>query len=318
PAALKALAELDGVTHIYPDPESRKLREKIAEYVNVPIEYVFVGHGSDEIIDLLMRLFLSPGDPVLTSQPTFGMYRFDADVSAANLVDVPRRSDYTLDLPAIEEAVYQTRAKLFFLANPNNPTGTPVTEAEIDFLLSLPIIVVSDEAYCEFTGDAGAATRVPDTPNLITLRTFSKWAGLAGLRVGYGIMPLWIMEHMWKIKQPYNVSVSAQAAALASLEDLPRLLDNVARIITERERLYLALESIDYLKPYPTAANFVLCRVVGGQLDALTLKTHLAKRGILVRYYNKPGLENCLRITVGKPDQTDRLVDVLREIGESL
>jgi histidinol-phosphate aminotransferase len=175
---------------------------------------------------------------------------------------------------------------------------------------------VLDEAYVVFSAAECAARRVPETPNLIVLRTFSKWAGLAGLRVGYGVFPLALMEHLWKIKQPYNLNVAADAAARASLEDLPVLRENVRRIIAERERLQRELAGIPYLEPYPSHSNFVLCRVTG--LDAALLRRRLASEaGILIRYFDKPGLRDHVRISAGKPEHTDVLLAALRKIGEN-
>jgi histidinol-phosphate aminotransferase len=144
------------------------------------------------------------------------------------------------------------------------------------------------------------------------LRTFSKWAGLAGLRVGYGIFPLPIIEHLWKIKQPYNVNVAAKAAAIASLDDVEYLLTNVQKIVTERARLYRELCQIEYLRPYPSHSNFILCRVI--DRDASALKLALAQRGILVRYYTSTGLHDHIRVSVGLPEHTNRLLEELSHI----
>ena len=173
-------------------------------------------------------------------------------------------------------------------------------------LLQLPLIVVLDEAYIEFAGGS-RADWVLEHENLIVLRTFSKWAGLAGLRVGYGIFPHWILSHLLKIKQPYNVNVAGGAAALASLSDVSRLQENVQKIVAERGRLYAALQAFDFLKPYPSEANFILSRVIGR--DAAELKATLAERGILIRYFDTPGLRNHVRISVGTPAQTSVLLE---------
>jgi histidinol-phosphate aminotransferase len=200
-------------------------------------------------------------------------------------------------------------------------------------LLALPIVVVLDEAYVEFAGIERSRLRwVPLRDNLIVLRTFSKWAGLAGLRVGYGAFPSALMPHLWKIKQPYNVSVAASAAAIAALQDLDHLEQCVARITAERERLMRLLVDVPYLRCYPSVANFVLCRVAGRDAhqlklaleqegicrvagrDAHQLKLALEQEGILVRYFEKPGLSNHIRISVGQPGHTDALVAALRRL----
>lgn len=310
PKARAALAGLDSTVPIYPDPESRALRGAIASYTGVDAAHILAGAGADELIDLIMRLFIRPGDAIINCPPTFGMYSFDAALNGARVVSVPRRPDFSLDVAAIERKARTSRAKLLFLCSPNNPDGSLIDAADLDRLLRLPLVIVLDEAYIEFAGVPSAAARVPSTPNLIVLRTFSKWAGLAGLRVGYGIFPLSLMAHLWKIKQPYNINVAADTAARASLEDLNTLMANVQQIIDERARLAEALAAVPYLKPYPSRANFILCRVVG--LDAMMLKRRLAEEaGILIRHFDKPGLRDHVRITVGRPEHTDRLLDAL-------
>ena len=153
---------------------------------------------------------------------------------------------------------------------------------------------------------------VSDREVLVVLRTFSKWPGLAGLRVGYGVFPDWLMPHLWKVKQPYNVSVAGSTAAIVSLENVDQLETRTSIIISERERLFVALEKIPWLEPYPSQANFILCKVTGR--SAAQLKTDLAGQGILIRYFNKPGLLDHIRISVGKPEHTERLNKALSEL----
>ena len=339
PRVLAALADYRGY-HIYPDPQHVLLREAIQDYIGVDKAHIMFGNGSDELIDLVMRLFLGTGDAIINCPPTFGMYSFDAAICGAEVVRVPRRADFSLDVEAIRRqalelapagspdpaasgldvrepqsndlAIQAKRGvKLLFINSPNNPDGSLTSREDLLQLLELPLIVVIDEAYAEFSG-ASVVDLVPEHPNLIVLRTFSKWAGLAGLRIGYGVFPLGIIRHLWKIKQPYNVNVAAQAAALASLGDLDYLQANVQRIVAERERLYIQLGKLDFLHPYPSQSNFVLCRVLGR--NARQLKLSLEKEGILIRHFNKPGLRDCIRISVGKPDQTEVLLQTLREV----
>jgi histidinol-phosphate aminotransferase len=316
PKALRALADLRAAVPIYPDPEARALRAGLADYTGVGAEHILAGAGADELIDLVMRLFVHPGDVVINCPPTFGMYPFDAALNGARVVSAPRRADFSLDVEAVERAAMQDRAKLLFVCSPNNPDGSLLPLDTLERLLKLPAIVVLDEAYIEFAEAESAARRVPGAPNLVVLRTFSKWAGLAGLRVGYGVFPRWMMDHLWKIKQPYNVNVAADAAARASLGDLDLLLGNVARVVAERARLFDALSAIPFLQPYPSRANFVLCRVAGG-VDAAALKRRLAEEaGILIRYFNKPGLRDHVRFSVGEPAHTDRLIAALEAMAE--
>lgn len=311
PRVREALAAMP-YPHIYPDPESRHLRRALADFTRLPLDYLLAGHGADELIDLVMRLFVAPRDAILNCPPTFGMYRFDAAVNGARVLSLPRQADFSLDVAAVIAAVArEPRAKLLFVASPNNPDGGLLPEDDLRRLLDLPLVVVLDEAYVEFAGlEHSRIAWLREYDNLIVLRTFSKWAGLAGLRLGYGAFPLAIIQHLWKIKQPYNVSVAAQVAGLASLADLDYLQANVARIVVERERLLEALRALPYLRPYPSRANFVLCRVVGR--DARALKEALAAHGILIRYYASPGLTDHVRFSVGTPEQTERLMAELR------
>lgn len=308
----RALAELRHA-HIYPDPESRRLRRALADFHRVPMENILAGAGADELIDLLLRLFLVPGDRVLDCPPTFGMYAFDTRVNAGAIVAVPRRPDFSLDLDAVLVAAERTRPKLLFLASPNNPDGGLLPDDALARLLALPLYVVLDEAYIEFAPSGSSRIQLAaQRENLIVLRTFSKWAGLAGLRLGYGVFPTHLMPHLWKIKQPYNVSAAASAAGLAALAHAAGLAATIARIVAERERLAAALAAIPWLQPYPSQANFILCRVIGR--DAAAVKGALAQRGVLIRYFDKPGLRDHIRISVGRPEQTDALLQALKEI----
>ncbi|MBX7237166.1 MAG: histidinol-phosphate transaminase [Caldilineales bacterium] len=301
--------------HIYPDPQQTSLRAALSHYTGVPADTILPGHGADELLDYLCRLFLTPGDAILSCPPTFGMYSFDAKLSGGRVVDVWRREDFSLDVEGIEQAALGSapRPKLLFLTSPNNPDGSLIPHEALRRLLRLPLVVVVDEAYIEFAADGqSVATWVPGAPNLVVLRTFSKWAGLAGLRLGYGIFPLAIIQHLWKFKQPYNVNVAATVAGLTSLDDLPYLRTRIEALKIERDRLIAELGRFPYLRPYPSQANFVLCRVEGR--PAADLHRRLAEQGVLVRYYDKPGLQNCIRVSAGRPQDTERLLGALEVI----
>jgi histidinol-phosphate aminotransferase len=316
PIVREALGKLD-FPHIYPDPESRLLRNSLSSFTDVPEENLLAGSGADELIDLLMRVFLNPGDYILSCPPTFGMYSFDADLNAARCIEIPRNPDFSLDIESIRKAVAEYRPKLLFITSPNNPDGSLISPSVMDDLLSLPTLVVLDEAYIEFAGEnlGASLTRIREVPergNLIVLRTFSKWAGLAGLRVGYGAFPKWLMPTLWKSKQPYNVNVAASVAAQVSLEYKDSLAEIVERIKSERTRLYSTLQYVSYLQPYPSHSNFILCKVIGRY--AAELKSRLAQEhGIFIRYFNKPGLRDHIRISVGRPEDTDALMQALKE-----
>ncbi len=322
PKVREALSNLE-FAHIYPDPESTALRAALARALNLPAENILAGAGADELIDLILRLFLRPGDAVIDCPPTFGMYSFDTAVNAGQLIQIPRREDFSVDVGAFSpllngalrsgEGPGARRPKLLFLASPNNPDGSLLSDADLRRLLALPLVVVLDEAYIEFAGEsASRASWVLEHDNLIVLRTFSKCAGLAGLRVGYGFFPSALMPHLWKIKQPYNVSVAASVAAIASLDDADTMAQAVAKLVAERNRMAEALSELPFLKVYPSHSNFVLCRVIGR--DAKALKHALEREGFLVRYFNKPGLADCIRISAGKPEQTDALLEALRRL----
>jgi histidinol-phosphate aminotransferase len=335
PAVREALARYP-FTHIYPDPEQRELRDALAEYVGVPAEHILPSSGADELIDLICRLTLAPGDAIVDCPPTFGMYSFDAGLTGARVLCAWRRADFSVDVERIgewangrssgsanersgEAALSPSPArplppsptpKLLFLTSPNNPDGSLLDPADLERLLELPLLVILDEAYIEFAGLGHSLARwVLERDNLIVLRTFSKWAGIAGLRLGYGIFPAWLMPTLWQAKQPYNVNVAATVAGLTSLAHRTEIQGTVNALIAERERLYQELAAVPFLRPYPSRANFVLCRVEGR--SAADLKAALAREGILVRYYARPRLENCIRVSAGRPEQTDALLEAL-------
>ncbi|GJQ11693.1 hypothetical protein GpartN1_g3484.t1 [Galdieria partita] len=317
PSVFKALSNASYL-HLYPDPESRFLRKKIAEYVGVPEEQIIAGAGADDLIDMIFRLFICPGvgDSIVIFPPTFGMYKFDADLYEAHVFYAWREDSAIHRLPVdrvkglFEPETLGPFPKIAFVASPNNPDGSVVSDDDLKELLDLPMTVVLDEAYFEFSGKTHVDW-LKDYDNLIILRTFSKWAGLAGLRLGYGIFPESVVNQVWKIKQPYNVNVAAQLAGIATLEEKEWLLQRVEKIKSERERFYQRISLYEsWLSPYPSEANFVLCQVKGGR-NARDIYNKLMKRGILIRYYDTKALSNCIRISIGTPQQMDTLYDAL-------
>ena len=312
PAVRAALSALP-YPHIYPDPESRALRSLLAQHTGVPAAQLVAGAGADELIDLTMRMLLDAGDVLLDCPPTFGMYANCAHIQGARVVAVPRRADFALDMPALHAAVAQHKPKLLCLGSPNNPDGSQLPDADLLQLLQLPLVLLLDEAYIDFAGTGASRITWPlRHANLVVLRTFSKSAGLAGLRAGYGAFPEALVEHIWKIKPPYNLSVAADAAARAALAAMPAVQAHVAAIIAERTRLAALLAQVPFLQPIPSAANFVLCRVTGR--PAQQLQAQLAQQRILVRYFDKPALRDCVRISVGQPAHTDRLLHALHAL----
>jgi histidinol-phosphate aminotransferase len=300
--------------HLYPDPGTINLCNKLADFTGAPADQIMVGNGADELILMIVRLFLEPGDTLINLPPTFDMYDLHAKLSMANVLEIPRKEDYSIDYPALREAAMKPECKLVFLTTPNNPDGTLMPKADIEALLDLPIMIVVDEAYLEFSsanfGRENSVIPLVDTvENLIVIRTFSKWAGLAGLRVGYGVFPKWLMPHLWKLKQPYNVNCAAQAAAAACLDDLTYYQPVIQKIIAERERMFKALSAMPGIEVLPSSTNFLFCKLLG--LTSKEICDSLKKEGILLRGYNKPSCPNALRITVMRPEQNDRILAAL-------
>jgi len=306
PRVRRALAKY-AFYHIYPDPLHREIMGPLEKYVGVGQEHIVAGSGSDELIDLILRVFLEPKDKVINCVPTFGMYPFSTAVCGGRTVTVPRNTKYEVDVDGVKAAI-DSRTKVIFIASPNNPTGNATPQKDILKLVETGIVVVLDEAYYEFCGQT-VASLVPKYPNLIVLRSFSKWAGLGGLRAGYGIFPSNIAELIRRIKIPYNVNIAAMIAVRESLDDKAYLQGKVKAIIAERKRLSAKLKKQGLLSPLLSQANFILCPVVKG--DARKIKEWLDKRGIFVRYFDKPLLNNMLRVSVGKPEHTDALIEAL-------
>ena len=297
--------------NIYPDDEQTKLRKLLEGYSGVDAKHIVAGSGSNQLIDLVLRLLLNKGDEVINCVPTFGIYRFSTDLCGGTLIEIPRVEKFAIDISAVKAAINE-KTKIIFLANPNNPTGTITPQQDIIELLDTGLPVLVDEAYYEFCGET-VAPLISRYNNLMVLRTFSKWVGLAGLRIGYGFFPPVIADYLLRIKIPYNVNVAALVAVQESLKDIDYIMDKVKAIIAERERLFSELEEIEWLKPFPSQANFILCSVLKGQ--AKELRQKLQDKGILIRYFDEPILQGFVRFSVGKPEHTDALIKALREIG---
>ena len=310
PRVNKALAHYPQF-NIYPDDGQEKLRKLLAGYAGVDAKYIVAGNGSNQLIDLLIRLLVNPGDEIINCTPTFGIYSFSTRLCNGVLVEIPRDEAFNIDIARVKAAI-TNKTKLIFVANPNNPTGNLTPQKDIIHLLETGMPIVVDEAYYEFCRQ----TILPfmgKYENLIVLRTFSKWAGLAGLRVGYGIFPEAIADFILRIKIPYNVNVAAQVAVAESLKDVAYLMASVQKLIDERQRLFNQLQKINWLTVYPSQSNFILCRVKNR--DARDLHEQLQLKGILVRYFDLPRIKDCIRFSVGKPEHTDALTKTLREIG---
>ncbi|MCW1968453.1 MAG: histidinol-phosphate transaminase [Anaerolineae bacterium] len=336
PAALQALANNTAFNY-YPDPDQNALREAIGKYVGVPIGHIVCGAGGDEILDLIARMFLCPGDAIIDFPPTFGMYAAAAQVQNVHYISIPRRADFSVNVDAVEALItnYKLRItnekdgqalipkpKLLFIANPNNPDGSVVSEADLLRLLALPVVVVLDEAYIQFSTQPSRADWVLKYDNLIVVHTLSKLIGLAGLRVGYGVFPLTVAAHLWRMKQVFTPSLPGHLMAIGALSD-PATLDEMGRkIVAERNRFCESLSELGWIEPYHSEASFVLCKInkafVGpdGQPDprprGLVVQQALEAQGILIRFFNRDPLRDCVRISIGQPAQMDRVLAALR------
>ncbi|MBI4197602.1 MAG: histidinol-phosphate transaminase [Chloroflexi bacterium] len=309
PKVKEALASYKSY-HIYPDPQQRKVRQALAEYAGTTPDRIVAGVGSDELIDLLLRLFVGAGDTVIQCVPTFAMYATFTHLVDGKLVSIPRDETFDVDVEAVCRAAREG-AKVIFLTSPNNPTGNLVSELAVRRLLELGAMVVVDEAYYEFAKQS-VAHLSPQYANLVVLRTFSKWAGLAGLRIGYGIMDPVVAERLLVIKPPYNITVASEIALLASLMDKEMLLSRVGNLVQEREWLMGELRRMPQVTPFPSSANFILCRLPQGR--GRRVYQGLARRGIFVRYYDTALLRDYLRVSVGLRHHNQALVQAFQQI----
>ena len=298
----------------YPDPHATTLCNILADYCGVDAQHIIVGHGSNELLNLLWHIFLCGGDNVMCCPPTFSLYTSITTFCGAYVLEVPRAANYELDVSAMLAAL-TPETKLLVLCSPNNPTGNVVPEEDVLALLNTGRIVMVDEAYVEFSEKPrGLAHLVPHYPNLIVMRTFSKWAGLAGLRVGYGIFPAWITTYMRRAQCPFEVNSAGHIAAIETLKHLDYAREQVGRIVAERKRLFHLLNSYSFLRPLPSQGNFILTEVDEGEVRIKQFRATVEAHGFMLRYFQYPCLRNFLRLTVGKPEHTDLLALALASL----
>jgi histidinol-phosphate aminotransferase len=293
----------------YPDPGAKKLRELLARKMRVPDGMaLLLGNGSDDLIQIVTLALARPGAVMMYPSPTFVMYSMNATFSGMKAVPVPLREDYSFDPDAFIARMRAERPALVFIAYPNNPTGVLYPEEKIlEVIRASEGLVVLDEAYHAFAGKS-FLPRLAEFPNLVVMRTVSK-LGLAGIRLGYlAGRPQWV-EQFNKVRQVYNVNVLTQAAAFFMLERLEVLEEQAARIRSERDKLGKALSALNAITVFPSQANFFLIRVP----DADQTFERLRRQGVLVRNLNSPALKDCLRVTVGTPDENRILLNALRE-----
>ncbi|HEY0740756.1 MAG TPA: histidinol-phosphate transaminase [Chryseosolibacter sp.] len=294
----------------YPDPLQWKVKEKLAAIKNVTPQQIFLGNGSDEAIDLLIRAFCEPGkDSVMITEPTYGMYSVCAEVNAVNIQRMTLTPDFDLDLDAFPKT-FDATTKILFLCSPNNPTGNLLKREKIEAVLRRFYgIVVIDEAYIDFADSKSFINDLQEFPHLVVLQTFSKAWGLAGLRLGMAFASPYIISILNKIKYPYNVNIQTQELVLDALENAYKKDIWVDEILSQRDQLIKSLKGLKVVeKVYPTDSNFILVKVK----DAPGAYQYLMEEKIIVRDRSKVTLcYNCLRITVGTPEENKKLIAAL-------
>ncbi|MEW6697711.1 MAG: histidinol-phosphate transaminase [Bacillota bacterium] len=296
----------------YPDSEAGELRGAIAEFAGVTPEQVMVGNGSDELI-LNILLTFGTGGRVLITNPTFSMYKIHSLVAGARPIPVPRRSDFSLDVPALVCYARQPESRVIFICSPNNPTGNASTLEEIESVLQqVNCLVMVDQAYLEFGGE-DCVPLLSRYPHLIVMRTFSKAFALAGLRVGYMLSNPDVLRQIKKVKQPYNLNAFSQAAARVVLEYREPFGNQIQDILQQREELYKGLQSIEGVVPYPSDANYILFRT---KHESKVIYQALLDRGILIRKLGGPELPGFLRVSVGTPAENKLFLQALADVVE--
>lgn len=318
--------------HEYPDPGQTYLRRDIAAYMGVEEGNICAGAGSDDLIDILLRL-VRPS-PVIISTPTFGMYTYLSKISKLPVIDVPLgpAPSFNVAVEKIVEKIREVQASVVFVVSPNNPTGTVCPTEYIETLCQEQVFVVVDEAYVEFNSEVNLTPLVAKYPNLVLLRTFSKWAALAGLRCGFAVASKELIEIMLSTKQPYNVNVAADYAARAALAQKDVIGKHLQAILKEKEVMMAEISKFSWLKVLPSKSNFFLVKVgtntngeskeFGESSSTMTRTAHelwanLRRLGILVRYFGKPPLADYVRISAGRPQETEKLLNALRILDSS-
>lgn len=301
-----------GKLNRYPDPYQRELKQLLSERNKVSTDRIFIGNGSDEVIDLLFRLFAQPGkDKALTFSPTYGMYRVSAEINDVELIEITLDTNFQIDLDATLPFLNDPNLKLIFICSPNNPTGNLLRNAEIEAILArFGGIVVIDEAYIDFADAQSWNKRLAEFPNLIVTQTFSKARGLAAARLGITYSNPAVISFLNKLKPPYNVSSLNQQAGILSLKNEVEIAEQIETIKTERQRLLNELSTLQIVKKiYPTDANFILVEVENANEAYLKL----TNRGIVVRNRSKL-IPNTLRISIGTKTENDLLLTELNTL----
>ncbi len=301
-----------GKLNRYPDPYQRELKASISKVKEIAEETIFLGNGSDEIIDLSFRIFCKPGiDKVLTFTPTYGMYSVSASVNDLQIAKVPLNKSFQIDLSLVQPYFSDKKLKMIFICSPNNPTGNCMNYSDIEYIITrFNGIVIVDEAYIDFSDKPSFIKMVDSYPNLIVMQTFSKAFGLAGARVGMAFTNPVIIKYFNKIKPPYNISSVNQKVALRKLDKVDEYKNQIVKIKKEKERLSANLKKMSITEiVYPSDANFLLVKVK----NASIIYNTLVDKHIIVRNRSSV-IDNCLRITVGTRTENNRLINALNSI----
>lgn len=301
----------------YPDPLQRKLKKEISSWRNVTAEQVFIGNGSDEIIDLFIRAFCEPGkESILVNPPTYGMYEVCANVNGVEVEKVNLTSGFQLDVASIWNQISE-KTKLIFICSPNNPTGNRLKIPDIvEILTRFNGLVILDEAYVDFSIAGSLLPLINQFKNLVVLQTLSKAWGLAGIRLGMAFADKEIVEVLTKIKFPYNVNAISQQIACEKIKkERDGFYEIIQRVLRQRNYLRQELSGLSFVeKVFPSDANFLLVKVE----DPKGLYAYLRKKQILIRDRSgEPGCEGCVRITVGKPSENKKLLTAMKEFEKS-
>jgi len=300
----------------YPDPYQKELKKRISEIKSIPIKNLMLGNGSDEVLDLIFRVFCEPKlDNIIYTPPTYGMYKVLGEMNDVDLRPSHLDNRFTLNVEDILDQI-DPRTKLIFLCSPNNPSGNTMPEEQVkELLVRSNCLVVIDEAYIDFSKESSYINKLDMYPNLIVCQTLSKAWGMAGIRLGICYASEAIISVLNKLKPPYNVNVLTQQKALASLENIADFKSNLEEILKERNKLRSSLEQIDFVKLiYPSDANFWLVKVD----DANKRYKQLLQAGIVVRNRTNEVLcDNCLRFTVGTPRENEKLIKALKKLQQS-
>lgn len=310
PVYLNANESPYGIYNRYPDPVHLRLRQKISEIHGIDTDSIFLGNGSDEVIDMLIRVFCEPEtDRIVVCPPTFTMYQTFAHILNVEVMDVLLLNERDLDEQKLLKLGENTQNKILFLCSPNNPTGMSIPQETISHLLTQwKGMIVVDEAYIQFSPHRSLVEKIEKYHNLVVLQTFSKAWGLAGLRLGICFAHPRVVSFLYKISNPYNINSYTQEQAILLLDKKNEIDEQVEIIKIERSRLYEVLSTLSYVEHvYPSDANFFLVRCT----DSRSLHSHLLRNHILVRDMSGR-LPQCVRITVGTPDENKKLIDALQ------